>query len=91
MKLIDCAELNRSNDHKIQEAVNFWSVNIVKVLWYFESFVQTAVLEAELLLCPGFDCKNIIWKRMNAKHNPHMMQILIQMNYENYSTQKCHL
>lgn len=59
--------------------MNFWSVNIVKVLWYSESFVQVAVLETELLLCPGFDRKNIIWKRMNVKHDTHMMQKLIHM------------
>lgn len=69
INIIDCAVLNKSNNHKIQEAVNVWSINIVKVLWYSKSFVQAAVLEPELLLCPGFDCKNIIWKRMNVKHD----------------------
>lgn len=39
------------------------SVHVVKVIWDAEGFINTAVVEGELLLCPGLDGKHVVWKQ----------------------------
>lgn len=39
------------------------SVHVVKVIGDAEGFINTAVVEGKLLLCPGLDGKHVVWKQ----------------------------